>query len=674
MITQRASMTMTMAFAACLLAVFASPRFAEGKPPSFAALCYHNVTPGQVSMALPDMASITLEELTDQFDWLRENGYSVISVEDVLKAKKGLAALPPKAVLLTFDDGYESFYRMVYPLLRAYNYPALLALETDWLETPPDKPVNYGSTNKLPRSHFLKWSQIKEMADSGLVELAGHSHNLHRGHSSNPQQVPQPAGLTLAYDPARKTYETETAFYNRIKQDVRLNADLITQRTGHRPRVLAWPYGHYAQTGVRAALDAGYLLTASLNASDDWATFGRFLAYSGMNMNEVMNELAAKNPAQTLSVGEATRGYRGKSALRARHPVQRVVHVDLDMVYDPDPAQQNANISALFDRIEAMRITTVYLQAYADPDGDGIADSLYFPNRHLPMRADLFNYVSWQLYSRLDVAVYAWMPVLGFALKGNHQMVTADPAAKTGSTYQRLSPFDPQNKKIVAEIYRDLAMHSHVDGLLFHDDALLGDYEDASPSGRAWLREQGLPDDMRAVHQDPELMRRVSRAKTLALIKYTRELHDAFRTWSQPVKTARNIYAEVVLRPEAEAWFAQNLEEFLAAYDYTAVMAMPFMEKAENPSEWLASLATAVKRHPLGAEKTVFELQAVDWRRNSPVPSNILAEHMRLLLRSGIANIGYYPENPITAHPDRKTIHPFFSAQDNPFLSKPIQK
>ena len=669
MTTQRTVRTTAAALAACLLMAFVFPCLANGKRPAFVALCYHNIVPGSGSVTLPDMGSITLSELTAQFDWLRANGYSVISVEDVLKAEKGLASLPPKAVLLTFDDGYESFYRLVYPLLRAYNYPALLALETAWLETPPDTPVDYGGVSKLPRSYFLGWAQIKEMADSGLVELAGHSHNLHRGHSSNPQGVPQPAAATLAYDPKRKTYETETAFYRRIKQDLRLNADIIAQRTGHRPRVLVWPYGRYTQAGIRAALDAGYSLTATLGTLDEWPTFGRFLAYGGMNMNEVMDELAAWPVLE-----EAASDYRAKSALRARYPVQRVVHVDLDMVYDSDPAQQHANISALFDRIEAMHITTVYLQAFADPDGDGIADALYFPNRHLPMRADLFNYLSWQLNRRLGVKVYAWMPVLGFALKGDHTLVRADPASKSGSAYRRLSPFDPQNRKIIAEIYRDLAMHSCVAGLLFHDDALLGDYEDASPAGRAWLRERGLPDDMPAARRDPEMMRRVARAKTRALVDFTMELRDAFRTWSPPVRTARNIYAEVVLHPEAEAWFAQDMGEFLASYDYTAIMAMPYMEGAEDPSAWLAHLAAIVKKHPLGAEKTVFELQTVDWRREQPVPSDVLAGHMKLLLQNGIGNIGYYPENPVTGHPEVKTIYPFFSIQANPFLKKPFDK
>ncbi|WP_230369807.1 poly-beta-1,6-N-acetyl-D-glucosamine N-deacetylase PgaB [Paludibacterium denitrificans] len=70
------------------------------------------------------------------------------------------------------------------------------------------------------------------------------------------------------------------------------------------------------------------------------------------------------------------------------------MHVDLDYIYDPSPARQEENLGKLLDRVKAMGPSVVYLQAFADPDGNGAADALYFPNRHLPMRADLFSRVA----------------------------------------------------------------------------------------------------------------------------------------------------------------------------------------------------------------------------------------------------------------------------------------
>ncbi len=648
------------------------PALLKNPDPGFITLCYHEVVASPTASIVADAEPVLLTELTDQFDWLRQNGYNVIGVDDIIVASRGGKPLPPKAVLLSFDDGYVSFYNMVFPLLKAYKYKAMLALETTWLETPETRPVDYGGTAILPRTNFLTWSQAKEMADSGVVELASHSHNLHRAHLSTPQGVSQPSAGTLAYDPKTNTYETLDAYRRRVKEDIAKSADIIQRHTGHRPRVMVWPYGRYTQVAVQAARDAGYLLTASLGFYADWPTFPRQLMYEGANFPELMASLEDGRESGSSRHDRMNFNVQYPKPFAPTYPLQRVMHVDIDTVYDPDPAQQDKNVSALFDRIMAMGISVVYLQAYADPDGNGTADALYFPSRHLPMRADLFNYLSWQIATRLRVRVYAWMPVLGFEVPGRPLVEAVEPS-KAGSPYKRLTPFDSENRRIIREIYQDLAQHSAVVGLLFHDDAILGDYEDVSPAGRAWLRSQGLPEDPMAIRADAELMRRFTQAKTAALSDFTDELTAAMRTWSAPLFTARNLYARVVLEPESEAWYGQNYADFLTRYDYTGLMAMPYMEGAAGSADtWLKRLTEKVREYPLGARKTVFELQAVDWRSDhrGPISSKILAEQMELLHTHGIGNYGYYPENPVTGHPDIKVLYPYFSLHANPYLVK----
>lgn len=647
------------------------PAYAQEAPEGFITLCYHDVQPAEANQDSLDAMPVTVKELSDHFEWLKNNGYTSIGIDDILAARSGEKALPKKSVLLSFDDGYTSFYELVFPMLKAYNFKSLLALQTGWLSTPQGKHVQYGEKGKMPREHFLTWAQIKEMADSGLVEIASHSHRLHQGHLSTPQGVKQPAGASRKYDPKTGQYESIAEFKLRIKNDLAQSSALIQQHTGYKPRVIVWPYGHYTQAGSQAAKEAGFSIGASLSVPSDDTTISRFLIYSGVNLPEVIDSME-----KGLEWGHS--GRKGptfqtntKSLFSPRYRLQRVVHVDIDMVYDPDPQQQYNNISALFDRLKASGCNVVYLQAYADPDGDGVADSLYFPNRHLPMRADLFNYLAWQIKSRFgrDIHVYAWMPVLGFTIP-DRPMVEAVSADKAGSTYPRLSPFDSTNRQIIKEIYEDLASHSIITGVLFHDDAILGDYEDISAPGRAWLKSQNLPENIDDIHKDPRLMERFSRGKTKALIDFTAELQKAMEKWSPPLKSARNIYAQVVLQPESEQWYAQNFDDFIQSYDYTAVMAMPYMEGASNPDTWLKNIAQKVAKHPLGQRKTVFELQAVDWSQpNSPsIPGKTLARHMDILMLNGIPNYGYYPENPIKGTPEVNTIVKSFSLNSNPFI------
>ena len=147
------------------------------------------------------------------------------------------------------------------------------------------------------------------------------------------------------------------------------------------------------------------------------------------------------------------------------------------------------------------------------------------------------------------------------------------------------------------------------------------------------------------------------------------------KIYRTPLLTARNLYALPVLDPQSEEWFAQNLDRFLDAYDYTAIMAMPAMENVApgDAEAWLQRLVAIVANRPQGLKHTIFELQSVDWRKSSAgtvteIPTETLIGEMRLLLRLGALNFGYYPDDFIGGHPDEKLLHADFSLQSYPYL------
>ena len=78
----------------------------------------------------------------------------MVSVDQILAARNGGTPLPNKAVLLTFDDGYSSFYNRVYPFLEANNLSAVLAPVGTWIDTPPNKKVDFGGLS-TDRDRFL---------------------------------------------------------------------------------------------------------------------------------------------------------------------------------------------------------------------------------------------------------------------------------------------------------------------------------------------------------------------------------------------------------------------------------------------------------------------------------------------------------------------------------------
>lgn len=351
----------------------------------------------------------------------------------------------------------------------------------------------------------------------------------------------------------------------------------------------------------------------------------------------------------------------------------RVAHVDLDYVYDPDPLQTRRNTDVLVRRIIALGVNTVFLQAFADPTGDGLIRALYFPNRHLPMRADLFKPVSDRLRNEAGVVVFAWMPVLAFDLRKDLPRVrrwqpgTGSAGDTDTRQYQRLSPFDADARSAIEEIYEDLSRHTLLDGLLFHDDALLGDFEDASDAALTTYKTHGFPASVRALRADARLFQRWTRLKTRTLTQFTLRLLDRAQAGqTQRVMTARNIYARPVLDPESRAWFSQDFDDFLSHYDVVAVMAMPLMEgiTAHASTAWIDTLIDVVATHPQGLAKTLFELQTKDWSLpdNPAVQANLFEQWLIRLQAKGVRHIGYYPDDFHRNEPVLEQVRPYLTA------------
>jgi biofilm PGA synthesis lipoprotein PgaB len=141
------------------------------------------------------------------------------------------------------------------------------------------------------------------------------------------------------------------------------------------------------------------------------------------------------------------------------------------------------------------------------------------------------------------------------------------------------------------------------------------------------------------------------------------ELAGVVREQHPELKVARNLYARVALQPRAESWYAQSLDNSIARYDFTAIMAMPYMEKATDPEAFFRDIVGAVGRR--GAmKKVVFELQSVDWKDgNRPIPTEELADTIRALYALGVQHVAYYPDVPFREHPDARILRPALDAR-----------
>lgn len=632
----------------------------DANPNEFTILSYHEIA--EKSQTLDSTYAVSPHNFEQQMHWLVENGYNFISVEDILKYHKNGKKLPNKAVLITFDDGYSSVYENAFPVLKKYKIPTIIALVGSWLLE--KEKVNFGG-KIIDRSAFLNKAEIKEMIGSGLVEIASHSYALHKGIQGNPQGNMQPAVRTREWIADKKKYEDEKSYTKRVADDLLKNNEYLESYTGQKPRVIVWPYGHYNKKVRQIAEDLGMITGLTLDDGSNtvntplWG-LRRILVGHTMSIEDLARNMAIRN-----------------SNITDDARITKAAHIDLDYIYDADPKQQEMNLGDLLERINRLGVNTVYLQAFADHDSNGAADHVYFPNRNIPMLADLFNRVAWQITTRTKVnRVYAWMPMIAWELPQNNpaskdivKTSQVDPS-HLNMGYPRLSPFSPKAQKVIKEIYEDLAKSAYIDGVIFHDDVTLSDFEDDSKFARTQYKKWGLGKSVTQIRQDSKQLQKWTTLKINYLDTFAMQLAQILRDEQPGLKTARNLYAQVALNKNAKEWYAQDLAESIKHYDYTAIMAMPYMEQANNHKEFYETIVNNVKQIECGLERTVVELQTVDWRKNDkPIESEELSDTIKNLYGLGVNHIAYYPDNQFNNVPNADLMKKTFE-QKQPYMNK----
>jgi len=654
----RMAMKKTLCALTALLAAFLwAPSFGEEVKGAswgggnYMALCYHDV-PSRLENE--DKYAVDVVSFIRQIEFMRDYGCHFVSVDDLAAAASGAKPLPDKAVVLTFDDAYESFYKNVFPVLERYKCPAVLAVVSKWLDSPPDE------REYIKKDGFMSWEQIAEVSKSGLVEIAAHSFDGHHAVRSNPQGNSAPAMIARAYDPESKTYESEERYRQRVSADFVNSSKAIEKATGKPARVYVWPYGRYTGIGIEEAKKAGYSFLFTL---DDG------LADLAKGSSAIPRHMVTSNP----SIGDFAESFKYFFLPRSQ-PQLRILQTDLDLICDKDQAQQERNLDEFLERMVKINPSCVYLQAFSDDKADGDIESVYFPNRVLPMKADLLNRVCRCLAIR-GIGVYAWMPTLSIKLPDPAEnarlrvMERRDGKTQTPTTWykNRLSPFSKEAVEKLETLYEDMAASAIIDGVIFQDDGFLNDFEDFSPDALAEYVKIAGPDAPDFDELSPDQKKRWTRLKTDKIIELTGKLKASVAKYRPTALYARTIYAPVLDDPKSQEWFAQDFEKCLKSYDFTVVMCYPKMEGVFFAERWLKSLVRKAKDYPGALPKTVFKVQSFDWKTGKWIDSKKVVRWLRVLEAEGAVNVAYYPDDFTVDKPEADAVKPVISARNFPF-------
>jgi peptidoglycan/xylan/chitin deacetylase (PgdA/CDA1 family) len=135
-------------------------------------LMYHKVNdlPG-------NPLSVPVGVFDEQMAQLRELGYTVVALDDVLEYYANGAELPLRSVLITFDDGYRDNLEHAAPVLERYGYPAVLFVPIAYLDDALPLPHEERLAARGVINSTLDWSELAELEAAGVrIESHGISH------------------------------------------------------------------------------------------------------------------------------------------------------------------------------------------------------------------------------------------------------------------------------------------------------------------------------------------------------------------------------------------------------------------------------------------------------------------------------------------------------------------
>ncbi|MFE7860229.1 polysaccharide deacetylase family protein [Streptomyces sp. NPDC057403] len=183
-------------------------------------LMYHSVAtaPNDATRAL----SVAPQAFAEQMALIDDLGLTPVSTGDLAARWRSGRPLPPRPVLITFDDGYEGVHRHALPVLAKHGFTATLFVSTGWIRGAYD---TGGALDTM-----LDWDQVRELAAAD-VEIGGHSH-------THPQ-------LDQLDD-------------ERLRHELVHCRDLVTDELGTAPVSFAYPYGYSSRRVREAVRRAGY--------------------------------------------------------------------------------------------------------------------------------------------------------------------------------------------------------------------------------------------------------------------------------------------------------------------------------------------------------------------------------------------------------------------------------
>ncbi len=209
-------------FRALLLVVFfAAPAWGSGTEQRVPILLYH-----RFGLVARNAMTVRTAVFAEQLGYLKSHGYRVIPLRELVAYIRGVGPpTPPHAVVITADDGHQSVYTDLFPLIRQYHVPVTLFIYPSAISR---------------ASYALTWNELRTMHGSGLVDIQSHTYWHPNFRTEKKRLLPQ-------------------AYAKFVAMQLEKSKAMLDKELGTPVNMLAWPYGIYDDDLIKEAVAAGYV-------------------------------------------------------------------------------------------------------------------------------------------------------------------------------------------------------------------------------------------------------------------------------------------------------------------------------------------------------------------------------------------------------------------------------
>ncbi len=193
-------------------------------------LAYHSVRPYYPGITnMVKEYTVPPEIFDDQLKYLRDNGFTPITMDALVQYLVSDKELPPRPVMITLDDGWENQFTYAFPILKKYHDPG----------------VFYIYSRAIGVKHYMTWDEVRTLASSGM-EIGGHT----RSHP----ELPKIKELAL------------------LNEELADSKKVIEKQIGQPIKDFAYPFGEYDDQAIQVLKASGYQSARALIRSSESKT------------------------------------------------------------------------------------------------------------------------------------------------------------------------------------------------------------------------------------------------------------------------------------------------------------------------------------------------------------------------------------------------------------------